>query len=80
MQVLRLPELEPEGRSGGEASKTFTFNTPPLQAAGPHTLTADWQESRPGLRVTVVKGPACSIAVTAGPPTEVEVLPLLSHD
>ena len=71
VQVIRLAE-EPVASSQG----AFTFNTGPLQLAGPHTLTAEWQELRPGLSLGSVKAPACSVVVTAGPPVEVEVCSL----
>ena len=70
LQTLRLPEqpLLPQAAAGA-----FTFATPALTAAGPHTLTAEWQESRAGLPLGTLRSPACSIAVAAGPPLEVEV-------
>jgi hypothetical protein len=44
-----------------------------LEAAGPHTVFAEWQEMRPGLPLEALKSPACSISVIAGPPAQVEV-------
>ena len=70
LQTLRLPERQAGGQTRGGA---FSFATMALEAAGPHTLTAEWQESRAGLALGALRSPACSIAVAAGPPAEVEV-------
>jgi hypothetical protein len=68
MQVLRLPEKPSQA-----SSHTFIFEATALEAAGPHTVFAEWQEIRPGLPLATLKSPACSIAVIAGPPAQVEV-------
>jgi hypothetical protein len=68
MQVLRLPN-----KPSQESAHTFTFETMAFEAAGPHTIFAEWQEIRPGLPLETLKSPACSVAVIAGPPAQVEV-------
>jgi hypothetical protein len=67
MQKLSLEDKE------GSTEGVFTFHTPALEAAGQHTITAEWQEHRPGLSMNALWSPACSIAVAAGPAAGVEV-------